>query len=491
MVRGRRSRRDGSRSLLGCVAVLLVSSAVAACSVASLSPSPGASSAATLGQAGWQTPSLAGPSGTPLGSGSGNLGSPPLPTGPLPNLGPAPAGPWTGIDWIAVPTGHAPGVSGSVESQSGPEVTLEGWSKGYVEFIWDPHLRTITPWASADGLTWHGGPKIDTSVWTAEFTTYDRQHTDPGDHDSCSFQVVEFEEGPAVTLLRGFFSCGGGCGGPWYTSSEAMWVSSDASSWTPVEVAKNFGSGSVGAISGGSSGFIALGSSGSSRTLWLSSDGRTWAHGTLPGDLLKTGSAAGAPASFANGYVLPGIVTVQAGEELPGGGMAGCVIGSGPDKPPTYRGGLWWSADGHTWVRDSLSGTTDAAYVDMAVTRIDDHTLLATQRSYATEGSGAIPAEAEWISTDGKTWIAIKGLANQWPLVITDGSRGILRDCTGATGANPWYSLCVIGPKLDMVPLSQTGAVPAVQDAQIVLGPTGLLVTVDGSRFWIGIPTTG
>jgi hypothetical protein len=42
-----------------------------------------------------------------------------------------------------------------------------------------------------------------------------------------------------------------------------------------------------------------------------------------------------------------------------------------------------------------------------------------------------------------------------------------------------------------MVALKQTGDAPWIDDWQIAVGPTGLLVTGDGSRFWIGVPTAG
>jgi len=394
-----------------------------------------------------------------------------------------------GLNWIALPAGHSPVLPVPVDPYSGPNVSLEGWSKGFVEFVWDAHLRTITPWASADGLTWHAGATMDTSVWDREFKTYDAQHANPGDHDACSLAVSEFDEGPAILLIRGYFSCGGGCGGPWYTSQSAIWTSPDALAWTALDIPKTFGSGSLGPISGGSRGFITLGSSGSSHTLWLSANGRTWTNGALPADLRKSTSAASDPASFADGYVLPGVVLDQTGDALTGGFGAGCVTGEGPAHPPLYRGGLWFSADGKNWVRDSLSGTTAAASVTMAVIRVDDHTLLATQNAYPANVRGV--TSADWISTDGRKWTPLGGFAPYGNTPITDGARGLFRDCGGSGTATPdaWPSLCVVGPKLDLIPLKQSGDLPTVPNGQIVLGPTGVLVTEDGSAYWIGVPT--
>jgi len=468
-------------------AVALVALSVSACSVASLSPSPEpAATTMASGEAG--TPSPAVDSPTPSDSpASVSPGLSPTPS-PLPNLGAVPAGPWTGLDWIAVAAGRGPRLPAAVDPSS-PGVSLEGWSKGYVEFVWDPHLRTITPWVSADGLTWNAGEKLDTGVWSAEFKAYDAQHSGPGDHDACSLAVSEFDEGVATLLMRGFFSCGGGCGGPWYTSQSAMWTSSDAIGWVPVDIPGTFGVGGVGPISGGSSGFVALGRSGSSHVLWLSADGRKWTNGQLPADLRKATSSAGNPVSFAGGYVLPGVVLQKPGDVYPGG-PAGCVTADGPANPPVHRAGLWSSTDGKNWVRDSLTGTTDAAYVTMSVIRVDDHTLVAVQSAFQPNVRGV--TSAQWVSADGKSWKPLKGVS-PFATALTDGARGLITGCSDAVDPSQdvWLNACAIGPNLDAVHLTESGDIPQGVNGQLALGPTGLLYTKDGSVFWIGVPTVG
>ena len=457
-------------------AVALVALSVAACSVASLSPSPEPTATASAsGEAVSPSPAADTPSPSPTPS-------------PLPSLGAVPAGAWTGLHWIALPAGHGPSLPAAVDPSS-PGVSLEGWSKGYVEFVWDPHLRTITPWVSADGLTWDAGEKLDTTAWSADFKAYDTEHSGPGDHDACSLSVSEFDEGVSTLLMRGFFSCAGGCGGPWYTSQSAMWTSSDALGWVPVDVPGTFGAGGVGQISGGSSGFIALGSPASSSVLWLSANGRRWTNGQLPADLRKATSSVGNPASFAGGYVLPGVLLQRAGDAYSGGSM-GCVAPEGPANPPVYRAGLWSSTDGKNWVRDTLTGTTDAAYVTMAVIRVDDHTLVAVQSAYVPNVRGF--TSAEWISTDGKSWKPLKGVS-PFATAVTDGSRGLLIGCSDAVvpAQDVWLSACAVGPNLEAVLLAETGDVPQGASGQLALGPTGLLVTEDGSHFWIGVPKAG
>ena len=44
--------------------------------------------------------------------------------------------------------------------------------------------------------------------------------------------------------------------------------------------------------------------------------------------------------------------------------------------------------------------------------------------------------------------------------------------------------------KLTLVALKQSGDLPW-KGVQYVLGPTGLLATDGGNRFWIGVPTAG
>ena len=485
MKRGRNSNSESrqGRFLVGVATTLIVLS-VAACSVASRSPSPEpAATAPASGEAVSPSPAP----DTPAPSDSGAPTSPassPTPS-PLPSLGAVPAGTWTGFDWISLPAGHGPSLPAATDL-AGPEVNLRGWSRGYVEIVWDPHLRTITPWVSGDGLTWNAGDNLDTTDWSAEFKAYDAQHSGPGDHDACYLSVSEFDEGGATLLMRAFFSCAGGCGEPWYTSQSAMWTSSDALGWIPVDVRGTFGAGGVGSISGGSSGFIALGSSMSSKILWLSADGRQWTNGTLPADLRKATSSVGSPASFAGGYVLPGVLLQKAGEEYSGGG-AGCVAPEGPSNPPVYRAALWSSTDGKNWVRDSLTGTTDAASVTMSVIRVDDHTLIAVQNAYVPDVRGV--TSAEWVSTDGKAWKPLEGVS-PYATALTDGTRGLLIGCNDP--ANPaqdvWLNACAIGPNLQAVHLTESGEMPQSVDGQLALGPTGLLLTGDGTNFWIGVP---
>jgi hypothetical protein len=493
----------------GAAAVLLVTS-LAACSVASLSPSPGGSPSGPSETASASAPALSTsdlgtPSATPTPTSTSTVTASPAPTdtpdqeptaaptptlpnGPLPSLRPVPTGTWTGIKWIDVPGGHSPTVPAIKGDEDGSGATLEGWSKGYVEFVWDAHKRTVTPWDSTDGLRWRQGTKLDLGAWTSYFKTYDAANdgSDPLYHDNCFFEVGGFQEDPATVLLEGRFQCpptadcGMGEDGP-----ATGWTSSDGLSWTPSKLphADNLDD-----ISGGSSGFIGLDDSTSKPTIWVSSDGQTWRRGVLPAEAQAAGSSVGYPVSFSGGFVIPGVAMVKSGHRT---GDEGC--GGRTDKSE-YQGALWWSPDGKTWTRDSLSGASPTYnVVFMNVARIDDHTVVAEQTISGDE--------IEWVSNDGKTWTRLKGNPIE---IITSTLSGLSGPLEGYSGALAGRDRCVFwayrmlgrdfsvfDAHFSLVTLTQTGDVPSLSWWHTALGPTGLLVTGDGTRFWLGVPTAG
>jgi hypothetical protein len=501
----------------GAAAVLLVTS-LAACSVASLSPSPGgspsgSSDTATASAPALSTPDLSTPTATPtttatptatatptptptstvaasptptdtLDEEPTDSPTPPLPKGPLPSVGPAPAGQWTGIKWIAIPGGHSPAVPAAPASGLYTTSTLMGSSKGYLEVLWDPRKRTLTPWFSPDGLRWKAGQRFNTSAWTAYLNNWTRQlqpNTADNSPDDCMFLATTFEEDPQTLLLRGYVLCGEACSpGPGVdTSPQAAWVSSDGIHWTPATIPDE-----IGAISGGPSGFVALRFDGSKASLWKSQDGRAWVKGALPPAVLASGASVGGPVAIAGGFVLPGVVVVKTGHVVTG---AGC---SGSENQSKFQAALWWSTDGTTWTRDNLSGanpTYDDIYVWLA--RIDDHTVVAIE---STDN-----APIEWVSGDGRSWtpindppVADAGNGNLGE-VIAGRDRGLVYVWNYGSGV----TLSVFNDKLALVTLNQTGELPlwddSYDDIKMVMGPTGVLATDDGTRFWIGVPTAG
>ncbi len=393
-------------------------------------------------------------------------------------MSPVPSGAWTRLRWIAIPGGHSPVVPAPPPGW-GTGVTLAGFSKGYLEFMWNAHKRTLIPWISVDGLTWKAGASFDLSIWAASFKDYDSHNdgSDPNWHDECAVVLDNFQEDLDSLLLVDHVVCSDGKCGFSSMTEVTTWISPDALSWTMATIPSTV---DPILISGGSSGFIALGSAGSTATVWISPDGHTWTPGALPAAALAAGAHVSDPVSFAGGFVLPGVVRLKSGHRA--GSDEGCV-GDVTDLSK-YQGALWWSPDGTTWTRDTLSGANPTYNpVDMRAIRIDDHTVVAAQ---TIAGS-----TVEWASTDGKTWTRLKGNpVYSWASIgesrgdlIAGWDRGMIQN--GST-------LSVFSDKLALVTLKQTGDLPWWDEyPQLALGPSGLLACDGGTRFWIGVPTAG
>lgn len=483
---------SGRRRVAACAASVLLVVAVAACTAAKASPSQVASFAgsggpSSSGSAGTASPSpiwtLPASSSTPDETGAPTptpTPTPTLPTGPLPTVGPVPTGAWTGINWLAIPGGHSPALPGGATGSG--YATLEGWSRGYVEFMWNPMNRSLTPWVSADGLTWRAGTKLDTSPWQDDFRSYDQGNPkDRAYHDDCYFLADDFQEGPATLMLTGIAYCTGECTNTFWTEEET-WTSADGTSWKLAEHQPGWW------LSGGSSGFISYDASSALGSIWTSTDGSAWSPGALP--TVPAGSWINSPVAIAGGYVLPGVVMVKKGHQPDGPGTGdggrhwGCP-GDGTGDLSLYQAALWWSPDGKTWTRDTLTGATTSGYdlYDMTLTRIDDHTVVADAGFESNNGWSDI----EWVSQDGKTWTHLKG--DPVDTVVAGRARGLVYG--DSISANSyWPNLLCFNGGSTLTKLHQTGEIPWTDSPQMVLGPSGLLVTVDGSQFWIGVLTT-
>ena len=103
--------------------------------------------------------------------------------------------PLTSLAWTSVPAGQLSSLPSVSPGGYGPNTMLEGWSKGYVEFVWDPQARTLTPWTSTDGIAWQRRSGVDLGVWSADLATYDRQNPGSANHDDCTFTLTGFQEG--------------------------------------------------------------------------------------------------------------------------------------------------------------------------------------------------------------------------------------------------------------------------------------------------------
>ena len=393
-----------------------------------------------------------------------NLASPTpaLPKGGLPSVGPLAPGDWTGLRWFAIPGGYGPHVTAPTDTFA-PNVNLRGWSGGYLYFVWNDAKKTATPWISANGLNWSAEPALDTSRWIADFEAYAIMvnSDDPSWADGCDLYIDALQEGPNGLLVKAHVVCPAGCGGEWSTP-DLMWTSPDAVHWTPVDT-WFLGNQRLGDISGGSSGYIALGVDAYSPAwnLWKSAQGQSWSAVTLPAAVTSGGFEVITPVSFGGGFVIASEMSQP----------QGCAFGEAPRSTPA----LWWSADGSTWTRDTVPGIARGGYPYLRVDRLSDNLLLARESIWY--GS---QLELAWVSSDGRNWAPVKnGSVLARMSVVTNGSRGLLYGNgirTFDANGNP-------------VILKQSGDMPWISDWTVAFGPTGLLITQDGIRYWIGVPT--
>jgi hypothetical protein len=70
-----------------------------------------------------------------------------------------------------------------------------------------------------------------------------------------------------------------------------------------------------------------------------------------------------------------------------------------------------------------------------------------------------------------------------------DLSQSICGRNHGLVATSDYKTIEGFDANLTLKVLKQTGPVPWIDQRQIVIGPTGLLVTEDGTRFWLGVPS--
>jgi hypothetical protein len=374
-----------------------------------------------------------------------------------------PSGNWTGIDWIAVPGGHAPSVP--ADSDISGDFELFGWSGGYLEFVHRPGSTQIVPWRSSDGLHWSAAKALDPTGMKSEYGS------------EYAVRIRSLAEGPAGLVAAAELLQTGEACGPSEYPLQSLWISTDGgATWARVGLAAAFPRGSVYEIFGGSSGYIARGAIGDRSVFWVSADGHTWRPSDTSGSTF-TDANIGSAASFSRGFVLAGATLAQGGACEPS------------DESSKLTGALWWSADGTAWTRDELSGATVGDWVAMSIERINDGALYATERS-----GGSQETDTAWTSADGKTWTIVHGgAAVSVSQLCSNGRRGIV--VTDLYGAVPGSDgVWAFDNDLKPVKLTQTGD-PPFQDPWrylAALGPSGLLlVNSDGTRFWLGVPTVG
>jgi hypothetical protein len=173
--------------------------------------------------------------------------------------------------------------------------------------------------------------------------------------------------------------------------------------------------------------------------------------------------------SFAGGFVVAGAVL----------GPEGCGGAS------SIHPAVWWSADGSSWTREALPGTSATDDTSLSIHRLNDDTVVAALQAGDTPDA--------WISTDGRTWRAVRTPTFTSVYgTITDSRRSLVVE---APVENPGQLvLKTIGEELDLATLPQTGDGPILTAESVLMveavGPTGIVVvSVDGSHLWLGVPS--
>jgi hypothetical protein len=431
------------------VAVFGIVGLIAGCSsnqLASPSTSPVTQPSADVAAA---SPSAA-PSPTPTASPSPT----PAPSAtPLADVGLAPQGRWTSIQWIDAGRGFPQLAKAPSEVYS---LNLYGWSSGFVAFGSDGgqgsdsfHPPTLVSTSSSDGLHWSAPRSIDVSGFPDQV------------------DIDEVAEGPAGLLAVGRYPADT-CGGPPVIAG--LWHSTDGTTWRAVALPRNMVRGHVETLDGGSAGYIATGklSDGKTPGIWLSQNATTWRALALPkppsGSLVVNGAT-----SFAGGLVVAGAVL----------GPEGCGGAS------SIHPAVWWSANGSSWAREPLPGASTAADASLSIHRLNDDEIVAVSQAGDTPDA--------WVSTDGRTWSAVPTPAIEALFgTLTDNRRSIVVASPSADQGP--LTLETVGDQLDLAPLPQAGNGP-VQTVDSMptieaVGPTGLVVvSVDGSHLWLGVPS--
>ena len=421
-----------------------------------------------------------------------------LPTGsPSPKATPAPPG--DTINWRHLSSHSLPPVDTSPNEDLAPNGILEGWQHGYVEFVWQPKTYLLIPWTSTNGRAWTAGTSINAGlIWKSELAAF--SHANPPDYPlSCSFQPTGWADDGQALLFRGRLNCSLGCGSYWQ-SSETMLVSTNGAAWTDINETKVFGAGGLGPVSGGGSGFAALGFVDRKQILWTSQDGMVWQRRALPAELTQPKASAADPASIDGALVVPGVHLDSgtpygsASGYAPAAGAHYCDAQISNAPPPVYTPALYASSDGGaSWTAVTLPGAVKATDVSLSLIRLDGHTLIALEWYQLADGASFL----SWISSDGSNWkrTSLTTIGNfPWltPAQAHDGGLFFSTEsCPPAGYCSEVLSLYSLSKGGQVVTLDQVGDLPVLQlgllpDIELAIGPGGILASDGGSNMWLG-----
>ena len=444
-------------------------------------------------------PTVAGPTATPTStleprtSGSASVGptqpiaSPtatidpqptptPTPTanGTYPSLPAVPAGNWTGLDWFTVPTGALPPALGTYGP--GGFIDLFGWSRGYVDFVWDGD-HSVVPWASADGLHWQAGPKLPPGDLPYTLPTIS-----PDIDSWCDFEIDSFVEGPAGLLAHGAVVCQGASSElPRSRPYSATWASADGLNWSVAGEIPD------GELAVGTSGFMVT----DGQRVWTSPDARTWVEGVAPTAALPKGSRWGHLVAVEGGFVM--------GPETP---YAQWPLGG--NFPDGTAASIVWSPDGKTWTRTNPPGAK-SGLTEIWIDKLSQGLVLLREETWS-DAAKAFSMKA-WTSLDGRTWkllatwnygapempfVTVQGVQVPNSGVVSLGGHAILGHIDQGQDTLAGFDA---GARR-LIPLSNTGEAdwPSISLSighQMALGPAGLLVADTQGGLIIAVPTAG
>jgi hypothetical protein len=167
-----------------------------------------------------------------------------------------------------------------------------------------------------------------------------------------------------------------------------LWTSPDGVSWKRIADVSMFKGATIGGVTLGAQGLIAVGDTGwKEPAIWVSATGAAWQRLTLPAGTFKDANFSDVRAT-SSGCVLAGGI----GNSAPtSGGVSGADTGTAA---------VWWSPDGRTW---SAGTVTRAEGVGTSLGRIF---LGAGGMVGVGSASGGKSATA-WTSTEGRTWLPI------------------------------------------------------------------------------------
>ncbi len=393
------------------------------------------------------------------------------PTIPLPTLPSVPTGRWTGLRWFSLADGIVPVNPAPYGTSS--HIDLFGWSRGYVDFVWDGS-HSVLPWASPDGLHWQPGPSMQLGQ-----TPFTLPELDPNLSEWCAFEIDSFVETPAGLLAHGRLVCETSYPDqPGTTLYSGSWASKDGLAWSAASMPD-------GELSAGGAGFIATDGLG----VWVSSNGSTWRSGAPPGPALPEAVRWGHATAFAGGFLLAPETRYT---QWP----------FAANFPAGTPAGVFWSADGKTWSGRDPPGAR-SGYTELWLDKIADGLVLLREEDF--DGRTATYTLMAWTSRDGQVWKPMAswtGYGTVGPGTTVQGTLVPNGDVVTGLGHalvthfDSGNLLVFYGFDTDtgkLIVLKVAGDVPSLSPAGhgIAIGPRGLLATDDGQHFWIAVPTAG